>query len=810
MYRNLHRMEENFVEVATLEKLREFLTCLLCHELFIEPQLMPCLHNFCLKCLEGIYRQDGTGGACCVFCPLCSDPKRTAVLLRCHDTRCLRTNLAVQNMAEHLRKMDIVKSPCKSAKSENATHLVIIPCSICDRSEHAVALCTVCNEYLCPGCEVFHKVARKTKAHTVVLISREGLSSTVAGNEFTGLKHLPWKCDVHEDFFADRYCRSCDKVVCLRCLTVSGHKRHDWDDASMLAGECCQRIDGCVEATDTLLKRFEDGISIAESALQSLKQNYDSTKDRINTRYGQSIEQVTAQRSDLLREAELIYQRENKTLVEQLGTLKAIQDTLHASLALTKEVFSAESVFLPTEVLFLFTPTLTRLEQLQEDYSTYDIRPNGSSELIFVENNVQELSNTIGTLPSAPAAPAPHPECFSANDINSTYFVKHKEVYLTFTCRDLAGNILFSPSNPPVLRVTLQSCRQPETVVTVMSSNVVHGQYQVAITPRTYGNHQLIVRGLDKDIQGSPFSIVVSPPLMEYAVLVNCVHKDTSSGRFSPANVAVQGETVVSSNTDSVLVFDRKLQFTRFLENDPLMSMQGIAFDSNNNLLVAEGTQNRVRVMAMAGGKVSTPSCSHIATRGCSEGYSFQYPLSIALSSEGHIFVCDAYRHINYFTPEYAYLGQFGEESHPRGDTSKDLCCIAVDKEDRILMSSHHLCKVCVFTRSNMEQSAVNPLGYTLVWSFGDFGSPSERLIGPFGIACDPNYGYVYVIERLKNVCRLAVFTSNGEYITSYHGAAQIRFSQLRGVCVCSKRHNVLLADYGRKQLMEVCLLDMR
>ena len=798
-------MEADFITVAALENIRAFLTCSLCDELFEEPKLMPCLHNFCLRCLEKMCDRESEGGDC-VCCPLCSDPKR-AVVQGGRALRCLKTNLAVQNLAEHLRKMDIVRSPRKLANAENASHTpdsVIIPCSICDRNESAMSLCTVCNEYLCPSCEVFHKVAKKTKRHTVVTLSREGV--VVAGEEFTGLNHLPWKCDVHTDLFVDKYCRNCEEVVCSKCAGVAGHRHHYWDEASVLISECRQQIDGCVEATGALLQRFREKISAVESMQKSLKQRYDSTNDRVRKSFEEIMEKITAQRNDMLREAELIYQRESEALSEQFGTLEAIHNTLLASLAFTKQVFNDESVCLPTEALSLYVPALTRLEQLQLHYSTYELRANESSELLFVGNGLRDLSlsGIIGTLPSAP-----HPECFNANDINSTHFVNHKDACLTFTCRDLTGNILNSPQNPPTLHVTLQSCLQPDIVVTEMSSEVINGQYRIAIIPRTYGNHQLTVRAQYKDIQGSPFSIVVSPPLMEYATLVNCAHKETSGGLFSPAAVAALGNIVASSHGGSVLAFTRELQFTRFLlgEKDSLVSTQGIAFDSNRNLLVAEDNRHRIRVMVTTERQGDTLSCAHLTTRGFIEG--FQYPMSIALSNDGHIFVCDAYRCVSYFTPEYTYLGQFGDSIRSGSDAHKDLCSITIDKEDRVLMSSNHLGKVCVFTRSRLEQSELNPFGYTLAWSFGESASPSKGLVGPCGIACDRQYGYIYVIERSSNnSCRLSVFGCNGDYITSYHAAGQVHFLQLRGICVCSDTHNIYLADYGRKQLLEVCLLD--
>ena len=38
---------------AVAKSLKEdYLTCVICYELFVEPKILPCLHTFCKGCLE--------------------------------------------------------------------------------------------------------------------------------------------------------------------------------------------------------------------------------------------------------------------------------------------------------------------------------------------------------------------------------------------------------------------------------------------------------------------------------------------------------------------------------------------------------------------------------------------------------------------------------------------------------------------------------------------------------------------------------------------------------------------------------------
>ena len=56
--------------MATAESITtDFTTCPICLELFDNPKSLPCLHAFCLKCLQDCFKDQSSGGK--VECPVC-------------------------------------------------------------------------------------------------------------------------------------------------------------------------------------------------------------------------------------------------------------------------------------------------------------------------------------------------------------------------------------------------------------------------------------------------------------------------------------------------------------------------------------------------------------------------------------------------------------------------------------------------------------------------------------------------------------------------------------------------------------------
>ena len=70
---------ETMAKATTLaDSLGKHLECAVCLEQYTEPKVLPCLHSFCKRCLQGLLTQEGA-----VFkinCPTCRSSAEVCVL----------------------------------------------------------------------------------------------------------------------------------------------------------------------------------------------------------------------------------------------------------------------------------------------------------------------------------------------------------------------------------------------------------------------------------------------------------------------------------------------------------------------------------------------------------------------------------------------------------------------------------------------------------------------------------------------------------------------------------------------------------
>lgn len=791
-------------KTSLLNGLRKDLTCPICRILFEKPKLLPCLHDICADCLEKAVALQPQDPGRPIQCPLCKDPLGVA------NAQELPTNLTTQNMVKLLKKEDDARAGVKtdpegpSMGGEPAER----ECEECDRNIFAVSVCSECNLYMCKACEDQHKVAKKTKWHVVLpIVPREEAEETGAPKVFKGLSHNPWRCDKHPESDVDMYCRVCVKVMCMKCAVCPPHKTHDYHEARDLVGDYYAQTDASVQQVADIHDRIRDATATVKGLADNLEDNKRQVKRNIAERHDKIVRYLEREKEKLLDMAEEIFDKKKTIHYEQLAELTAITEKLNDSLSYARRVRSEDNC-IPVEFLALWETISNRMTHLHASYKDYDHRPWESDVIVFKPNDVADLEGSIGEVQGDPC-----PENYTATNVATTHFIQGKEAHLTFECRDIVGNVLKSPANPPNLSISIVQGGNRELLSKV--ANFVDKLYRVEVTPLFHSTphareHQMFVRALGVDIRGSPFDITVSPCVVQHGDIAPVRVVRSGNGHQvgmhlqSPFGVARSKDLIaVSDHTNMCVVICKDdVDHIQALkkEDDQLSSIRGVAFDSKGHLLTVEKEGHRVAVV-----NVHNNERNHIGLRGNGNAQ-FEFPSCVAVDSEGYIFVTDSMnQRVQYFFPDYTYAGQLGRWGQAI-DEFHEPYGIALDGRDRLFVTSRKSHKVHIFERGR-QPTQQNPLGYAAVCVFGNHGDEEQKLQAPVGITVDPVYGYVYVTE--DGGSRVSVFTSNGEHVASFGGAGQEHghFSHPMGVCVL-ENHNILVADSGNKQLVELCLLN--
>ena len=184
----------------------EFTECSLCTEIFVEPKMLPCMHTFCLKCLEqfGTHKRPDD----LVSCPVC----RQEFSLAHGRFRALPKNLLTERLVD-LRRLPIVKP--------DAAPL----CQVCfdsgkgkTSSSSVEQFCIDCTKTMCKECASTHRTRNGSCVHRVISIGRRqhprdsqimfGRSGTTMFCDHPSGKNEP----------VEVYCLDCSVPLCQNCL----------------------------------------------------------------------------------------------------------------------------------------------------------------------------------------------------------------------------------------------------------------------------------------------------------------------------------------------------------------------------------------------------------------------------------------------------------------------------------------------------------------------------------------------------------------------------------------------------------------
>ena len=194
--------------------------------MFDNPKSLPCLHTFCLKCLQGYFKDKCLGDE--VPCPVC----RKEFEIPPDGLDGLQHHFFIQQLVD-VRKVEMNKEFDE------------VPCEVCvkesdgdkDQISTATTYCVDCNQKLCDQCSRPHRWM-KGGAHQVKPLGVEVEQKLI---QLRGSS-----CDKHKDKQMELYCHDCQENICLMCFAVK-HRTHNSGEIADVADSFKVRIDDHVQ-----------------------------------------------------------------------------------------------------------------------------------------------------------------------------------------------------------------------------------------------------------------------------------------------------------------------------------------------------------------------------------------------------------------------------------------------------------------------------------------------------------------------------------------------------------------------------------
>ncbi|CAH1785483.1 unnamed protein product [Owenia fusiformis] len=232
------------------ERFREILTCPICLEQFTDPKVLPCLHTFCLGCVDtwATKHQNGTK----LPCPVCKEEMD----IPDGGLKAIKPNFLFNTLHDAL-----------SMSKDGVTDEQF--CDICcedGENVKAEKRCMDCDEHLCQNCTKLHLRMKSSRHHKMIL-----LTGDVAKDVKHTIAALPERsvyCEKHPQEVLKYFCKDDSCVICSTCY-VTTHSGHSCSDVVEEGTNVKERIAKLLKTVESKITTYCDRVK----QIQESKQN---------------------------------------------------------------------------------------------------------------------------------------------------------------------------------------------------------------------------------------------------------------------------------------------------------------------------------------------------------------------------------------------------------------------------------------------------------------------------------------------------------------------------------------------------------
>ena len=270
-----------------LKEVEDITECPICLQTMSNPKILPCIHTFCLNCLQMYWQQRRDGGE--MNCPLC----RVSVPFENDDYSKLPNNFFVEKLIT-------------AKKSANEEFVNDKGCDVCatlgNTQKTATMFCIECMEYMCDPCANIHRSMKISKTHKMRSTTERPSLNECSQSSVS-------YCDKHQSKEIEIFCTECKTAGCMMCY-VQNHQSHKCSDVNTFA--------------DEFKIQLRNDIQDIEKLVIDKKNHIDEVRS-ISTMFANNIDQKEMQIIQKSDEIKLIVDEHRETLVQQLHEVKQQQ-----------------------------------------------------------------------------------------------------------------------------------------------------------------------------------------------------------------------------------------------------------------------------------------------------------------------------------------------------------------------------------------------------------------------------------------------------------------------------------------------------
>ena len=670
------------------KKLKKEAECPLCLDTLKIPKTLPCLHSFCLECLDKHANFARRQLERTIKCPVCL----ASFKIPEGDTFAgLPTSFYLNRLVniQALRDASAEEQKCTSCEGKNA----------------ASCYCFDCHDFYCGDCLCFHNRIPICRGHRNVAIQN------LQAQDVEELIHRPARCaeKSHEKELLEYFCEDCQVCICLKCGLVN-HNRHAMVDIQQAAEEHKMQMMDAVE-------KVKEKVSACNMEMKKANELFEKSKEKIlaaESKVTETVEQLVT----VLREHE----------TAMITKLHDIYETLQKELAIQQkkfELFTAQSKSsveydeaiiqrnIAPEISQAKLAVIGRCEELL-NADIVDIQKFHYVNYVTNEQNLQNIRcSVLGQVVCSSVAEG---NCLHAGRENKfTVETKDSEEKLCY-CKD------------DRVAVSIQFPTEGELEKTIEDGK--DGKYTIKYRAESVGQLDVItVNG--EPLPCCPLRVQVTP--YQYQTVFTFGSEGNGQGQFDwPACIAVSEKTgniaVADQDNKRIQIFSSEGKFiTEFGQRGPgaegLAEPLSVAFTRSGDVIVCFQPAEIV-VFPESGQFIKHITNKHL-----------KGPCRVSVRRDGHLIVCDlGDKTIKVLSPDGTELLQ--SFAAPDCDASPSF---AVCHQEKFFVSYFWASCVKVFNKEGV-----------FLYNIGSSGFGDGQFNGPVGLAVD-TFGRLIVCDRINN-----------------------------------------------------------
>ena len=724
---------------------------------FTDPKQLPCLHSFCLHCLNGILRTSCRRDI--INCPQCRRESRVQSSGNLND---LPNNFRINSLLDVLAIKE-----CNTAA---------VKCGNCDKKSSQSSYCFQCCVFWCEECITGHNIIRANKEHRVLALK------DFQDQDIEDVLKRPAFCSKpgHEKKELEFFCKNCEEPICSSCVATihDGHVKILLEEA---ANERKVEVKAVVELQKEKAQKMREKIAKLDENSTIIQAQVANVKTSVQQFVDDMMAVMEAKKQEIFNEVEnqgkqsLLRLEKRKSEIENRS--KMYEMAVEKTETLLGRSTMAEILHLDKSLNTIFP------EGVNNDEEQVDCDLEGLRRFMFVRNEPllqKTKTEGIGSFKTSLSTTEAHKSSAEGKGISEATVGLQAEFVLT--TRNAEGEQHYEERDCVTVEIRNFQDHDSATIAQVQDNK--DGTYNISYFAKETGKCDASVKVNEDHVHGSPFAVHFKP--RQYRPVLSFGQQGSSGGMLNnPLGVAVNERNeiaVTDTGNNRVQVFSSDGNFLRSFgkkgdKQGEFNFPSGVAFDKNGNVIVADSINNSIQLFSEQGEYLN-----QFGEHG-SLDHQFKLPHGLSLDSDGNIIVADKNnKQIKIFSPRGQFERTFGGE----GSFSFPFHCVQHEKYLIVSDSDEHCIKV--YDREG-----------NFLYKFGKKGKGDGEFDIPRCLSVN-KAGHLMVCDTGND--RVQVFKLSGMFVTKFgtKGSGRGKFNNPVSTALLSDGR-VVVTDWFNNQI---------